>query len=406
MTPPQPDPLLRPLDDPPSGADVVVIGGGMVGAATALHAARAGLRPLVLERRPAAATLTTAVAAGGYRLQLDTPEELALVRESVELFERFADATGQRAFDPALRRQGYLWVTLDEAGAARQRDLVERQRSWGLDDVEVMDGDEARRAFSFLSPDVVHARFRQADGLLDPRSVALGLLAGACLAGGALLTRCEVTGLRVRGGRVTGVQTSRGVVGADAVVVAAGPFSGLVASGAGVHLPVSAVTRHKVVMPDVPEVPPGAPMTIDDDTGAHWRPLFGGAALLFTDPATAPSPPADDVPLDHRFAFALLDPDSPVALARVTPFWRRVWERGSASWLLQAGQYTMTPDHRPLIGPVGPEGLFVNTGYSGHGIMASPTGSRLLVDALTGSTRGVDPFRPDRRFGPPPAGTL
>jgi glycine/D-amino acid oxidase-like deaminating enzyme len=96
----------------------------------------------------------------------------------------------------------------------------------------------------------------------------------------------------------------------------------------------------------------------------------------------------------------VLDPASPVALARVVPFWRRVWERGSDPWVLQAGQYTMTPDRHPLIGEAG-EGLYVNTGYCGHGVMCSAAGARHLADSLTGRTE-EDPYRPDRRFKPRP----
>jgi sarcosine oxidase subunit beta len=86
-------------------------------------------------------------------------------------------------------------------------------------------------------------------------------------------------------------------------------------------------------------------------------------------------------------------------LARVVPFWRDVWERGDAHWLLQAGQYTVTPDHRPLIGPGGPRGLFVNTGYSGHGIMLGPAGGALLAELLTGTRPEADnPFAVGRTF--------
>ena len=104
-----------------------------------------------------------------------------------------------------------------------------------------------------------------------------------------------------------------------------------------------------------------------------------------------------DVPTDHRFAFELLDPASPTSIARVAPFWRDVWERGSAHWLLQAGQYTVTPDQRPIIGPTAIDGLHVNTGYSGHGIMLSAAGSRILVDTIVHSNT-ENPFRPDRVF--------
>ena len=131
-------------------------------------------------------------------------------------------------------------------------------------------------------------------------------------------------------------------------MIACGPLSGGVAAAGRRELPVETVRRHKLVFADLPDVPPDAPMTIDDDTGTHWRPFLRGAALLCTDPSTEPSPPTDRVPLDPDFAFAILDPDSPLAAARIVPFWREVWERGAPAWFLQAGQYTMSPDHRPL----------------------------------------------------------
>jgi sarcosine oxidase, subunit beta len=379
---------------PPRTADLVIVGGGIVGAATAFHAARAGLRPVILEKRPRLSSLTTAVAAGGFRLQLDDEEELRMVSESVELFLNFAEATGQREYDPQVRRQGYLWLTTTEQGAERQRHLVEAQRGWGLDDVELLTGDDVRREFPFVGPDVRQARLRREDGLLDPKRVALGLAAGSR---GQVVTRCAVEGFRVSGDRLTGVETSSGTVATEAAVVAAGPLSGLIASDAGVDRPVETVRRQLVVMPEVPEVPPEAPMVIDDDTGAHWRPALRGAFVMFTDPTTLPTPPVEEVPTDSGFAFQVLEADSPSSVARVSPFWREVWERGSAPWMLRAGQYTMTPDRRPLIGPTPIEGLYVNTGYCGHGVMAGPAGSRHLIDVTTGKVGPEDnPFRLER----------
>jgi sarcosine oxidase subunit beta len=384
----------------PRTADLVIVGGGIVGAATAFYAARAGLRAVILERRPTLASLTTAAAAGGFRLQLDDEEEYRLIRESVELFLHFPEATGQDEFDAAVRPQGYLWLTTTEQGSDRQRSLVEAQRGWGLDDVEILSGDEARKEFPFVAAEVIQGRLRRGDGLLDPRGVALGLAAGSRA---SAVTRCEVTGFRVRGHRLEAVETSRGQVSTPAAVIAGGPLSGLVASSAGVELPIETVRRQKLVMPEVPEVPPDAPMVVDDDTGAHWRPALRGAFLLFTDPTTPPSPPTDEVPTDSSLAFQLLDPESPQAVARVSPFWRAVWERESAPWMLQAGQYTMTPDRRPLIGATAIEGLYLNTGYSGRGIMGGPAGSRQLVDLVIGKVRPEEnPFRPARSFAERP----
>lgn len=382
------------VGDVPRTADLVVIGGGVVGAATAFHAARAGLRPVILEARPALCTLTTPVATGAFRLQFDNPEEIALVRESVELFSNFASVTGQTGHDPGVRRQGYLFATTSPERAAWQRQLVERQRGWGLDDVEVLDGDEVRRRFPFVGPEVVQARFRADDGFLDPKQLTLGL---AKASGAAIAVGTGVTGFALEGERLRGVETSRGPVACERAVVACGPLSGEVARLAGVELPVETVRRHKLVFAELADVPPGAPMTIDDDTSTHWRPFLRGAAVLCTDPSAEPSPPTDRVPLDPSFAFAVLDPASPLAAARITPFWRDVWERGAPAWFLQAGQYTMTPDHRPLVGETPVEGLWVNTGYSGHGVMGSPAAGRILADVMTGAVRPEDnPFRPDR----------
>ncbi len=386
--------------DLPRTADLVIVGGGIVGAATAFHASRAGLRPVILERRPALASLTTAAAAGGFRLQLDDEGEYRLIRESVEMFLRFEEVTGQDEYDAGVRPQGYLWLTTTEEGSERQRRLVEAQRGWGLDDVEVLSGDEVRKEFPFVAPEVIQARLRRRDGLLDPRGLALGLVAGSRA---PAVTRCDVTGFRIRGERLDAVETALGTISTPATVIAGGPLSGLVASSAGVDLPIETVRRQKLVMPEVPEVPADAPMVIDDDTGAHWRPALRGAFLLFTDPATAPSAPTEEVPIDSALAFKLLDPGSPQAAARVSPFWAEVWERGSAPWMLQAGQYTMTPDRRPLLGPTEIDGLYVNTGYSGRGIMGAPAGSRHLVDLVTGKLRPEDnPFRLDRSFAERP----
>jgi sarcosine oxidase subunit beta len=393
---------IRYVSDAPATAELVIVGGGIVGAATAFHAARAGLRPLLLERRAELSTLTTAAAAGGFRLQLDNEEEYRLIRESVELFLNFEEATGQRDHDPDVRQHGYLWLTTRPERAREQLSLVQSQRSWGLTDVEVLDATVLGERFPWAAPTVVQARFRQGDGLLDPRQAALGLAAGS---GASVATGCAVTGLRIGAdGRLEGVETSKGLVSTRAAVIAAGPFSGEIARLAGLELPLSIVQRHKVVIPNVPEVPRDAPMSIDDDTGSHWRPAQGGAFLLFTDPSTPPSAPAEDLPIDAGFALRLLDPESPQSVARVAPFWRDVWERGIPPWTIHAGQYDVTPDHRPLLGPLPVGGLFINTGYSGHGVMGGPAGSRVVVDLITGRMEpSENPFRPDRVFQTRPA---
>src|SRR5918997_4202743 len=125
-------PTLRFADAPPRSADLVIVGGGIVGAATAFFATRAGLRTVLLEKRPALSTLTTPVSTGAFRLQFDNPEEIALVREGVDLFTRFGDVTSLDGYDVGLRQQGYLFCAVDEAGMRRQHEWVAAQREWGL----------------------------------------------------------------------------------------------------------------------------------------------------------------------------------------------------------------------------------------------------------------------------------
>jgi sarcosine oxidase subunit beta len=384
--------------DLPRTADLVIIGGGIVGAATAFFAARAGLRVVVIEKRPALATLTTPAATGAFRAQFDNPDEMALVREGIDLFTHFAEVAGLPGYDIGVRQQGYLWLATTEGTARRQRALVQRQRAWGLDDVEILSGAEARYRFPYLAPEVIQARYRASDGWLDPRKLAMGYAAASHA---TFVIETTVTGLAPHGNRISAVQTNRGTIASNLVVIAAGPFSGVIARLAGIDLTLQPVHRQRVIMPEVPEVPPDAPMTIDEETGAHWRPALQGANLMWTVPNVPPGPPLDDVPPSGDFAFALLNPASDHAVARISPFWREVWRRNTSHWFLRAGQYSYTPDHRPFLGPTSVEGLYVNCGYSGHGIMASAGGSRLTIATLTGALApAANPFRLDRPMLP------
>jgi len=313
------------------------------------------------------------------------------VRESVAFFEQLA-----RRHDIGLTHQGYLFVSRTADGQRQLQAMGRRIMGWGVD-VELMDGEEARRRFPYLAPDVNAGRFGRQDGWLDPRRMALAL---AEESGAEFALEVAAVGFLRRGDRVTGVRTSGGEVSAPWTVVATGPLSGPLLATAGLDHGLTTVRRHKLIVPNLPLVPQEAPMTIEVETGAHWRPGLGGAFGLWTAPAPA-EPPSEDVPTSADFAFGLLKPESDHALARAAPFWRDAWASPRLQWWLQAGQYTYTPDRRPLLGPSGVEGLAINTGYSGHGIMASIGGSRRAVDAILGRLPpDANPFRPDRPMVP------
>ena len=231
---------IKVADGLPRTADLVIVGGGIIGCASAFFAARAGLRVAVLERRAALGTLTTPASTGAFRLQFDNPEEIALVREAVELFDAFPERTGLDGWDLVLRHGGYLFCSLTDETVERSRRLVERQRTWGLDDVELVSGDEARARWPWLSPDVRGARYRADDGWLDVKALTMGYataasnadrIHGALPGGGAtFLTHAEMTGVRTDADRVVAVETSRGPIATERVLVATGPFTAVTAA--------------------------------------------------------------------------------------------------------------------------------------------------------------------------------
>jgi sarcosine oxidase subunit beta len=387
-------PALRIATDLPTTADVVVIGGGIVGAATAFFARRTGLSVVLLEKRSALCTLTTPVSTGAFRLQFDNPEEIALVRESIALFDAFGEVAELPGYDLAIRKQGYLFCATSDAGVAHQRHFVDALHGWGVADAELLSGDEARYRFPYLSQEIIQARFRAADGWLDPKRLTLGY---ARASGATICLETPCVDFEMTGERVTGVRTPRGTIACDYAVVAAGPFSARVAALAGLHLDLRPTIRHKLVVPDLAALPADGPMTIHEETAAHWRPGLRGGYALWTEADTPFGEPLENVPTTVDFAFALLDPKSPRSLARLSPIWADAWNDGDLYWLLQAGQYTYTADHRPLLGPSDVAGLVLNCGYSGHGIMASAAGSRVVVDALVGPIQPMEnPFRPQR----------
>ena len=381
----------------PASAEVVIVGGGIVGAASAFFLARAGLRPVLVERAPALATATTAVSAHCVRAQFSEPENVAMMGESLAIFAEFAAVLGlpPDEADIGLLRQGYLFASTDPDQAAPFAARVALQSALGLDDVELLDGDEIRRRFPFVAPEVVTGTFRAGDGWLDGCRAA-ELFARA--SGAPVHVNTEVLEIVRTGGHVTGVRTDRGTIATESVVLATGPFAGELA---GEPLPIAPLRRQRLIVSlhgsdGRPAIPQGGPLTIDADTGAHWRPHRGGALIAWGLPE-APGPPHWPVAADPAFADLVLK--DPRGVGRISPFWRDLAPRlAPAEIALAAGQYTMTPDHKPLIGPAADTvGLWLHTGYSGHGIMGSPSGARLLADLVVGRVPiEGNPFRPGR----------
>ncbi|NLE75754.1 MAG: FAD-binding oxidoreductase [Chloroflexi bacterium] len=360
----------------PSTAEVVVIGGGILGAATAFYASRAGLQAVVLEMREGLASLTTAASEECFRAQFSEAENVEMMLASIQVYETFADLIGIPDYGISLRQQGYLFLSDSPDAPTKLQERVQHQQRIGLADVEYLSGDEVRRRFPWAGPAVTAATYRAKDGWLSAHEATYGFAKGSAA---QFLLRTKALGLRTDAHGVCAVETSRGVIETRQVVAAAGPFSGEVAQLAGLDLPLTAVRRQKVILAPDPLIPSDAPMTIDDVGGAYWRPEVGGAAIGWALPEE-PGRPVEKVPTDWTFPALALE-----EVSRLAPFWSQVAERLTrANVFLSAGQYTMTPDSKPILGPCGVPGLFLNAGYSGHGIMAAPEGSRMVVEMMLG----------------------
>lgn len=374
----------------PATADVVVIGGGIAGAADAFFLGRHGLSGVVLERAPQLGSLTTAQAVACFRAQWDDADHAALVLPSIDFYEAFEAETGLAGWSIGLRRQGWLFLTAAPDGPAVFGRFVEATRAFGVSDSELLLGDEIRRRFPWVAERMTAATFRARDGWVSPYEVVHGL---ARAAGSDVHPGTEVLELLVERGRVTGVRTRDGVIATGRVVVAAGPFSRRLAATAGVDLPVTMVRHHRAMVAPQPEIPADGPMTLDKDTGAYWRPEGGGAFLGMGQDEDG-AEPADPVPTDWTFPAVVMD-----AAGRAVPFWSAIADRLTGSEVsVAAGQYTCTADGLPLIGGCGVEGLFFHTGDNGWGIEGGPEAGSRLAAIVAGSLAddATNPYRLDR----------
>ena len=374
----------------PATADVVVIGGGIVGVATAFWCSRAGLETVLVEMRDGLSTLTTPQSIECFRAQFTEPAMSALAQESIQVFENLAEVIGIPDYDISLRHKGYLFVTDDAGMMDPLRRAVEAHHRLGVTDSEYLAGDELHRRFPYLAESAVAATFRQRDGSLSSHEATQGFAKGSD-ADFLLCTRATELLRDAQG--ICGAVTDRGTIATRTVVNAAGPFAGAVGRMAGLDLPLEPVRRQKVFIAPKPQIPQDAPLSIDIVQDVYWRPETGGAYIAWVDPNEPVGEPMEEVPTDQYYAAIVLD-----KLVRLFPFWEEVAEDLKKEDVRpSAGQYVYTPDEQPLIGPV-PQvpGFYLNCGYWA-GVMLSPAAGRRVADLIVGRMNPADnPLRPTR----------
>lgn len=216
----------------PTTADIVIIGGGVMGASAAYHLAKCGMKNIVLlEKEEFFGMGATGRCAGGVRYQFSTEINIKLSLASLPMLEHFAEETGQ---DINYRQCGYLLIATNEKDAITFRHNVELQNRLGVQ-TQLLNGDEVRARLPLMKfEDALAGTFHQKDGLVDPNGVVAGYVSAAQKMGAKALTGAEVTGIRVSQNQVEAVETTQGVIETRTVINAAGPWSGLIGQMAGV----------------------------------------------------------------------------------------------------------------------------------------------------------------------------
>lgn len=361
-------------------ADVVIIGGGIVGSSIAYQLTTAGCRNvLVIERESAQGKGSTGKSMGGVRAQFATPANIQMSLYSIPFYAEFEETLGHPS---GYKPQGYMFVATSPSHLAYLQANFERQKKLGLKTAQLVDAAYISRMLPQLrSDDILGGSFCSTDGFVDPYSAMTGFMAKAIEQGATLWKNTQVTGISVDQRGIAGVATAKGEVSTRTVVNAAGAWAAQVAKLAGLELPVEPLRRMLVPSEPFNEFPHSSPMVIDMSTGFHFRPEGRGFLMAWNDPEETTGFKTD---FENSFVEKILT----LAADRV-PVFENLPVNPKRAW---AGLYEMTPDHHAILGPVsGTPGFFLANGFSGHGVMHAPATGKIVCDLiLKGKTDIVD----------------
>ena len=366
----------------PAAAEVVVVGGGVIGTSIAFHLAEAGADVCLLERDQLAGG-STSRAAGGFRAQFSDPLNIAIGRRSIDAFTRFRERPGAEI---DLHQVGYLFLLANEEDVASFEASVALQNELGVPS-RFVDLAEVRELSPLAGLDgVLAATYSPLDGHASPEAVVQGYAAGARAHGASVVTGCAVTGVQHTDREIRSVETARGTIETGTVVCAAGVWSPEIARSVGVELPVEPYLREVGFTGPTPGLPERMPLTIDFSSGFYFH--REGPGLLF----------------------GMADPEQPAGLdAPTNPAWLEkvmgVAERRLPSLLDMGiaggwkGYYEVSPDHNALVGESPEAARFLYaTGFSGHGFLQGPAVGEIVRDLVLGNEPFVDvtPLSVDR----------
>jgi len=360
----------------PKTADIIIIGGGVMGASAAYHLAKRGAKNIVLlEKESHFGTGATGRCAGGVRYQFSTEINVTLSIHSLPMIEHFKEELGQ---DPGYHKYGYLLVATNGNIVKEFEHNVAMQNRLGVQ-TELLSGDEVRKRLPMMRfDDALAGTFHHLDGTADPNSLVMGYVNAAQKMGVTALTGADVIGITVSGGEIRSVKTNLGEIETRLVLNAAGPWSGLVGAMAGVHLPITPLRRQMFTTNPLREVPEDFPFVIDFSQSLYFHREGEGLLVRMSNPNEKPG---FDQNVDEDFELINLE----AAIERMP-----LLENASRAshW---AGLYEITPDAHPIYGVTDVKGFLLCTGFSGHGFMHGPISGKLMSELiLDGKFSSVD----------------
>ncbi len=369
----------------PKTADVVIIGGGVMGTSTAYHLARKGAGNVVLiEREPFFGVMSTGQCAGGIRHQFSSEINIRLSLESIRMLERFAEEMGQ---DIDLCFIGYFFLLTQEEDLAAFRKNVALQHSLGVM-TEWLESDEIGRRVPLVNLEGVRAAtVYERDGLVDPSSIVQGYVTNARRLGARLFTDTEAVGIRAVGGRIQALETNQGVIETPVVVNACGAWAPQIGHMLGVDIPIEPIRRQIVVTTPIPGVPPDFPFVIFFHESLYFHREGEGILTGKSNPGETPG---------YKLS---VDPEWEMVHMEEAMYRMPVLEKAGllSHW---AGLYEVTPDAHPILGRIPTvEGFYLMAGFSGHGLMHGPVVGLLMAEEILDGrahTVNIDPFRYDR----------
>jgi sarcosine oxidase subunit beta len=356
-------------------ADVVIVGGGIVGASIAYHLAARGVRDVVVLERDELGGGSTTRNAGGVRLQFSTEINVLLSLRSLPRIERFAEEMG---IDPHLRQVGYLFLITEERDVAPFEKSLAMQKRLGVP-VQRLDASGVHQLFPELRVDDLRfATLCMRDGYCDPTSLLNGYVARAREKGATFREHEPAIAITREADRVTAVRTAEGEIACATVVNAAGAWAAEVGQLAGIDIPIRPLRRQIFVTDPVPGLDRDFPLTVEFASSLYFHRESGGVLMGMADPTDGPG---FDASVNWDFLPTLVER----ALYRLPILERAKVKTG---W---AGFYEDTPDKHPIIGAVpGLAGFLCAAGFSGHGIMHAPAAGEAIAELIVDGRSSLD----------------